>query len=104
MLRTLGFASSQLIASIALEQALVFVTAVLLGALLGYFLSERVLPTLAFNTSGTAITPPFIVQVETPVLLQYGLILLLVLALVLGGSLLLVRRMSLAQALRYSEE
>ncbi len=72
--------------------------------MLGFLLSERVLPTLAFNTTGAAITPPFIVQVETPVLLQYGLILLLVLALVLLGSLLLVRRMSLAQALRYAEE
>ena len=104
VLRTLGFASSQLIASIALEQILVFVTAVLLGAVLGFLLSERVLPTLAFNTSGVTITPPFIVQVEAPVLLQYGLVLLLVLAVVLIGSLLLVRRISLAQALRYGEE
>ncbi|MEO8396132.1 MAG: ABC transporter permease, partial [Chloroflexota bacterium] len=104
VLRTLGFASSRVIASIALEQIFVFVTALLLGAVLGFLLSERVLPTLAFNTSGLAITPPFIVQVETPVLLQYGLILLLVLALVLVGSLMLVRRISLAQALRYGEE
>jgi len=104
VLRALGAASQRLITSIALEQAFVFVMALLLGALLGFLLSKQVLPTLAFSTTGGAITPPFIVQVETPVLLQYGLILLVVLALVLLGSLLLVRRLSLAQALRYGEE
>ncbi|MEP7292164.1 MAG: ABC transporter permease, partial [Chloroflexota bacterium] len=104
VLRALGASSSRLITSIALEQAFVFVIALVLGAALGFLLSQQVLPTLAFSTTGGAITPPFIVQVEAPVLLQYGIILLTVLALVLLGSLLLVQRLSLAQALRYGEE
>jgi len=104
VLRALGLPSARLVASIALEQALVFVTAIGLGAVLGLLLSNQVLPTMATTTTGAAITPPFLVQVEVSALSQYGLILLLVLALVLFASVLLIRRLSLAQTLRYGDE
>jgi len=104
VLRALGFPVSRLVTSIALEQALVFITSIGLGAVLGLMLSHQVLPTMATSTTGETITPPFLVQVEIGALLQYGLILLIVLSLVLLGSVWLVRRLSLSQTLRYGEE
>ncbi len=104
VLRALGLPSMRLVASIALEQALVFLTAIGLGAVLGLLLSNQVLPTMATSTTGAAITPPFLVQVEVSALTQYGLILLLVLGVVLLASVLLIRRLSLAQTLRYGDE
>lgn len=104
VLRALGLSTTRLVLSLALEQTLVILTGAALGAVLGLLLSDRVVPTLAIGATGEAITPPFVVQVEVTALLQYGLIMLLVLAAVLAASLLLVRRLSLAQTLRIGEE
>ncbi len=104
VLRALGLSTTRLVLSLALEQTLVILTGTLLGGALGLVLSDRVVPTLAIGATGEAITPPFVVQVEAAALLQYGLIMLLVLATVLAASLLLVRRLSLAQTLRIGEE
>lgn len=104
VLRALGLSLKRLVLSLALEQTLVILTGALLGGVLGALLSDRVVPTLAIGATGEAITPPFVVQVEVAALLQYGLIMLAVLAGVLTASLLLVRRLSLAQTLRLGEE
>ncbi len=104
VLRALGLSSGRLVFSLALEQIVVMATGVLLGAALGVVLSDQVVPTLAIDATGEAITPPFVVQVEVLALLQYGLIMLVVLAVVLATSLLLVRRLSLTQTLRLGEE
>ncbi len=104
VLRAMGLSLGRLALSLAFEQSLVVLTGVLLGAGLGAVLSDRVVPTLAIGATGEAITPPFVVQVETAALAQYGLIMALVLILVLAASLLVVRRLSLAQTLRLGEE
>ncbi|MBE2267075.1 MAG: hypothetical protein IAE80_02505, partial [Anaerolinea sp.] len=104
VLRALGLPSGRLVTSIGIEQALVFLTAIILGAILGLLLSNQVLPSMATSTTGALITPPFLVQIEVGALAQYGIILLIVLALVLVGSVLLIRRLSLAQTLRYGDE
>ncbi len=104
VLRAMGMSLGRLAASLALEQGLVVLTGVGLGVALGAVLSARVVPTLAIGTTGEAITPPFIVQVEGAALAQYAVIMALVLLLVLGTSLLIVRRLSLAQTLRLGEE
>jgi hypothetical protein len=104
VLRALGMSSTRLVLSIATEQILVFATAILLGGVLGVILSRQVLPSLAVNSLGQAITPPFLVEVELGALMQYGAILVVMLGIVLLSSLALVRRLSLAQALRFGEE
>jgi MFS superfamily sulfate permease-like transporter len=63
-----------------------------------------VVPRLAQDASGAQITPPFIVQVETAALMQYGALIGAVLIGVLLASALLVRRLSLAQTLRIGED
>lgn len=104
VLRAMGFSLGRLAFSLAFEQIMVVATGVLLGGGLGAVLSSRVVPTLAIGATGEVITPPFVVQVETTALVQYSVIMGVVLLLVLAASLLVVRRLSLAQTLRLGEE
>lgn len=104
VLRALGVSSARLILSLALEQVMVTTIAVVIGAIIGVILSTQVLPTLASSITTQTIAPPFIVQTETDALLQYGLVMLMILFVVLGFTLLLVRQLSLAQAIKLGEE
>ncbi len=80
------------------------VVAVVLGGVMGVLLSGQVLPSLAISGGGSAITPPFLVRLETTALLQYFSVLAALLILVLIASTILIRRLSLGQAQRYQEE
>jgi hypothetical protein len=104
VLRAMGLSAPRLIGQLALEQGFVIGLGTLLGVALGAVLSNQVVPRLALDTTSKNITPPFIVQVEAGALAQYGALILGVLLLVLLISLLLVRRLSLAQTLRLGEE
>jgi ABC-type antimicrobial peptide transport system permease subunit len=104
MLRALGLSSLRLVAQIAIEQLFVITLGVVLGGSLGAVLSTQVVPRLAQDASAKNITPPFIVQIETAALLQYGVVILAILALVLLVALVLVRQLSLSQSLRLGEE
>lgn len=104
VLRALGLSSLRVIGQLALEQVFVIGLGTLLGAILGGILSGQVVPRLAQDASGAQITPPFIVQVESAALLQYGLLIVGVLALVMAVSLVLVRQLSLSRSLRLGEE
>jgi hypothetical protein len=104
VLRALGLSAGRLVASIALEQVMVMLTGVVLGGVLGAAMSSQVLPTLAFGATGEAVTPPFVIQVEQSALIQYVALLLLVLGVTFGASLVLVRRLSLIDLLRFGEE
>ncbi len=104
VLRALGLSSGRIALSVTLEQILLFIVAILLGGVMGVLLSQQVLPSLAIASGGGAITPPFRVEIEVAALLQYFAALIGLLALVLLASALLIRRLSLGQALRYQEE
>ncbi len=104
VLRALGMSSVRLVRQLAFEQIFVLGLGTLLGGLLGAVLSSQVVPRLAQDASSKSITPPFIVQVETAALMQYGAVIFGVLVLVLFTSLLLVRQLSLTQTLRLGEE
>jgi ABC-type lipoprotein release transport system permease subunit len=104
VLRALGLSKERLVVSIALEQVILLVTGTLLGAILGAAMSAYVLPTLAFGATGDEITPPFMIQMETSALAQYGVLILTVLGVTFGVSLALIRRLSLIDLLRFGEE
>jgi hypothetical protein len=104
VLQAFGLSAHRLVTSIVLEQGFVTATGIALGVLLGTVMSERVLPTLAFGTSGETITPPFDVRVEMATIVQYSAFLLAVLALTFAASLMMVRRLSLSELLRFGEE
>jgi hypothetical protein len=103
-LRALGLSADRLVTSMALEQVIVIVIGVLLGAALGAVMSAQVLPTLAFGATGEPVTPPFVIRVEVAALIQYGLLLVAALGVTFGASLVLVRRLSLSNLLRFGEE
>lgn len=104
VLRALGLSPLRVIVQLAVEQVFVIGLGVVLGAALGMVLSSQVVPRLAQDASGTQITPPFIVQIETTALLQYGAIIGLVIVLVIAISLVLVRQLSLTRTLRLGED
>ena len=104
VLRALGMSSSRIALSVALEQIVVFVVAVLLGAVMGALLSSMVLPSLAISGDGGALTPPFRVEVEVAALAQYFAALTGLLVLVVIASAIIIRRLSLGQALRFQGE
>lgn len=104
VLRAMGLTGRGLVASIMIEQALVLCTAIVLGALIGQFLTTQVLPPLALNAAGGVVTPPLIVKTSLALIAQYGLMLVGVLALVMVISYYWVRRAATAQALRLTEE
>jgi hypothetical protein len=104
VLRALGLSPAQVIAQLTLEQLFIIGLAVALGAILGVLLSSQVVPRLAQDASGAQITPPFLVQIETEALLQYGALIAGVIALLLIASLLIVRQLSLTRTLRLGED
>lgn len=104
VLRALGLSSWRVVVQLTIEQLFVIVLALVLGAALGALLSSQVVPRLALDASGARVTPPFIVQVETDALAQYGLLIGVVLALVLAFSLVIVRQLSLSRTLRLGED
>jgi hypothetical protein len=104
VLRALGLSPLRLVAQLAFEQIFVIVLGVGLGGLLGAVLSTQVVPRLAQDASSKSITPPFIVQVEAAALVQYGALIVVVLAIVLLFVLVLVRQLSLSRSLRLGEE
>jgi FtsX-like permease family len=104
VLRALGLSSQRVIGQLAFEQAFVITIGLVLGVLLGALLTTQVVPRLAQDASGSQITPPFIVQVESTALAQYSLLLAIVIGLVLLASLLIVRGLSLTRTLRLGED
>ena len=104
VLRALGLSSGRIALSVTLEQVVLFIVALVLGGVMGVLLSGQVLPSLAISGSGGVITPPFLVRLEVAALLQYFATLAGLLALVLIASMILIRRLSVGQALRYGDE
>ena len=104
VLQAMGLSSSRLTYSLALEQVIVVGISMILGAILGAVLSSQVLPALANSTSTQIIAPPFLVQIQITSIIQYGASIVGMLTIVLVTSLILVRRLSLSQALRLGEE
>jgi putative ABC transport system permease protein len=103
VLRAIGLSPDRITLSIAIEQSLVMLTAVVLGMLIGALLSTQVLPALSRNTTGADVTPPFLITFGAVPLIIYVLITLLILLVALGFSALLVRRLTSAESLRQVE-
>lgn len=104
VLRALGLSANLLVATIALEHLIVLVTGTLLGALLGAGISAQMIPTLALGATGESITPPFMIRFEQAALAQYAVLVLLLMVVTSSASVVLVRRLTLGDLLRFGEE
>jgi hypothetical protein len=97
VLRAMGFLSRRLVWSMVIEQCFVVITALILGLVIGIFLSAQILPSLSLGSS--ALVPPLRIQFETGALLSYVGIILTLFAAQLAFSALLINRVT-TQALR----
>ncbi|MEL6306508.1 MAG: ABC transporter permease [Chloroflexota bacterium] len=101
VLRAMGLPDSRVLLLIVLEQVLILVTALILGAIIGYLLTTQVLLALMLSAAGGNVTPPNIIRFDVGATLLYSLVIILVMILILAVSTVRVRRDSGAQALRF---
>ncbi len=93
----------QLIALVVLEQTLVIVTGMALGAEMGRRLGSIIMPFLSHTDQGTQVLPPFVIEVDWATLgFTYGFM-IIVFSLVIVGMILFIRRISLQRILRLGE-
>lgn len=104
VLRALGLPVSRLVWLVVREQILIMGVAILLGIIIGQFLTMQVLPPLALSAAGGRVTPPYIIQLDLMLLIPFFGLLILVLVGILALSAIWMRRAADAQALRFSEE
>ena len=103
LMRTIGFSMRQLIALVVLEQTLVIVTGMALGAEMGRRLGSIIMPFLSHTDQGTQVLPPFVIEVDWATLgFTYGFM-IIVFSLVIVGMILFIRRISLQRILRLGE-
>lgn len=104
ILRAMGMPQNRLLLVILLEQLLILVTALILGTVIGFFLSTQVLPPLTVSAAGGEITPPYIIRYDVGALVLYMLLVLLVMGIVLMLGAGQVRRSTGVDALRFEGE
>lgn len=104
VLLAMGMPSTQLTLMLILEQMLVLITALILGALIGQFMVSQVLPPLAVSAAGGSAVPPFRVQTDLVLLAQYLLVIVAGIVLVLVLQAIWLRGLSLGSNQRYEEE
>ncbi|MDP7414243.1 MAG: hypothetical protein QF465_11560 [SAR202 cluster bacterium] len=103
LMRTIGFTMKQLMALVFLEQVLVIGAGLALGTWMGDRLGAVMMPYLSHDDMGIQVLPPFIVEVNWDTLaVVYGAMALLF-ALIIGGVIWFVRRISLQRILRLGE-
>lgn len=100
VLRAMGFTNRRIVLSITIEQSFVMLTSILLGIAIAFILSTQVLPTLSVSTTGEDITPPFLIQFEFGLLLQYALLIITIFMVELSINAYLIRRSATIHALR----
>jgi putative ABC transport system permease protein len=104
ILRAMGLSPWQLYGSLALEQALIIATGLLLGAVLGAVLNQIVLPGLPITLANQAPVPPFIPQTDWRPIGQVFGTLAVVFILTFGVATWALWRNKVHQALRIGQE
>ena len=103
LMRTIGFSSKQLTTLVWLEQTLVIAAGLALGTWMGGRLGAIIMPYLSHSEQGTQLLPPFVMQVDWGTLAITYAGMVLVFALMTGGIVWFVRRISLQRILRLGE-
>ena len=103
LLRTLGLSMRQLMSMILLEQTVVILLGLGVGAWMGGRLGATIMPFLGHDDWGSQVVPPFVMEVNWGALgVTYAIMLLLFAAIVLG-LMSMVRRMALQAVLRIGD-
>jgi putative ABC transport system permease protein len=103
MLRAIGLSSRQLAVLLGWEQALIIGVGMLAGTVIGISASQLFIPFLQVRRAGTALMPPFVVQIAWDqiaiIYAVFGTMLLLAVIVMMA----LLRRMKLFQAVKLGE-
>lgn len=104
ILRAMGMSPGQLYGSLALEQSLIILTGLGLGALLGAVLNQIVIPGLPITLADQIPIPPFIPITNWDPIRQVFVTLILIFALTFGAATWFLWRGKVHQALRIGQE
>jgi putative ABC transport system permease protein len=104
ILRALGLSTSQLYASLVLEQIIIIISGLGLGIILGSMLNKMILPGLPISFGDLPAIPPFIPQSEWSAVIRIILVLLGGFLLILASGTFFLWRIKLHQVLRIGEE
>jgi ABC-type lipoprotein release transport system permease subunit len=104
VLQAMGYPRHSVFLMLVIEQSLVLLAALVLGAIISFFLSVQVLPPLIIGAAGGAVTPPTIVQYDVDGLLLFAISIVVVMGVVLLLSAGRVWRSSTMEALRFDGE
>jgi ABC-type antimicrobial peptide transport system permease subunit len=104
VLQAMGYPRRSVFLMLVIEQSLVLLAALVLGAIISFFLSVQVLPPLIIGAAGGAVTPPTIVQYDVDGLLLFAISIVVVMGVVLLLSAGRVWRSSTMEALRFDGE
>ena len=103
LMRTIGFSMKQLITLVWLEQALVIAGGMALGTWMGGRLGAIMMPFLGHDDVGTQVLPPFIIEVNWGTLALTYAAMSLLFALIIGGVIWFIHKISLQRILRLGE-
>ena len=103
LLRTVGLSRMQLATVVLLEQALVIGAGMALGAWMGGRLGSIIMPFLANDELGTQVLPPFVIEVNWPVLGITYAAMVGVFLLITASLIWFVQRISVVRTLRLGE-
>ncbi len=103
LLRTIGLSRFQLATVVVLEQAIVIAAGMTLGAWMGGRLGAIIMPFLSNDELGTQVLPPFVVEVNWPVLAITYAAMVVVFAVITAALVWFVQHISVVRTLRLGE-
>lgn len=103
ILRAVGLSTGQMVTLVAAETAVLILSGLTLGTILGVWISKLFIPYLQTGSDASDLVPPYLVEIAWPAIFQiYGLFLLLFIV-ALAMLALMLRRMKIFQAIKLGE-
>jgi putative ABC transport system permease protein len=103
ILRAVGLSQRQMIVFVGCELGSLVVGGLVLGTLLGAWVSQLFVPYLKVGDSAAGLVPPYLVEIAWPAIFQIYLLFLLLFVLVLAVLGVVLRRIKVFQAIKLGE-
>ena len=104
LLRAVGLSMNQLTLLIWIEQALVVVAGLALGTWMGGQVGATIMTYLGHDDTGARVLPPYTLDVDWLTLISTYAAIIVVFTVIISFVVIVVRRLSLQQVLRFGEE
>jgi putative ABC transport system permease protein len=103
ILRAVGLTQRHMTLFIAFELAFLIVTGLTLGTGLGVLVSQQFIPYLQIGASATDLTPPYLVEIAWPAVVEIYILFTLMFVVALTVLASILRRMRIFQAIKLGE-